>query len=387
MAKKCRQNAALIALTTSALALPGINVKAEGAPDYTSVKYRYTSYAEDKAPEKYTVEGDLERYKIQANQIQLIQPIGERAAITLDYLSETMSGASPWGVKQGADNQPELIMSGASIEENRQDIGARLKIYDQESSISFMGGYSRENDYKATYGGLDNELHFNQKNTTVKLGLRFSLDTINPTQQEGQSRVSEEEKNSASYNLGVTQVLSQTAIIQAGLEYVQLSGYLTDPYKLQDSRPDVRKQTVVSFGYRQFIKPTDSALHLDYRSYTDDWEVSSHTVNIAWYQNFGDRHVIAPSIRLYNQQKAKFYGVYYDENSATEYFSSDYRLSSYQAMSYKLKYIKYFDTWSFTVAGERYESAGSQAGGSLDEIENPGLVSFTRWTVGFDIKI
>jgi len=66
---------------------------------------------------------------------------------------------------------------------------------------------------------------------------------------------------------------------------------------------------------------------------------------------------------------------------ATEYFSSDYRLSSYEAMSYKLKYIKYFDTWSFTVAGERYESEGSSG-----EIENPALVSFTRWTVGFDIK-
>ncbi len=387
MAKKRRQNTVLIALTSSALALPGITVRAEGAPDSTSVKYRYTSYTEDKAPEKYTVEGDIERYEIQANQIQLIQPIGERAAITLDYLSETMSGASPWGVKQGADNQPELIMSGASIEENRQDIGASLKIYDQESSISFMGGYSRENDYQATYGGLDNELHFNQKNTTVKLGLRFSLDTINPTQQEGKNRVKEEEKNSASYNLGITQVLSQTAVVQAGLEYVQLSGYLTDPYKLQDSRPDVRKQTVVSLGYRQFIKTTDSALHLNYRSYTDDWEVKSHTVNAAWYQNFGDRHVIAPSIRLYSQQKAEFYGIFYDKNNATEYFSSDYRLSSYEAMSYKLKYIKYFDTWSFTVAGERYESKGSQSGGRLDERENPGLVSFTRWTVGFDIKI
>ena len=383
MVKKRRRNTALIALASSALALPGINVKAEGVPDETSVKYRYTAYTEDDAPKRYTVEGDVERYEIQANQIQLIQPISERAAITLDYLSETMSGASPWGVKQGASNQPELIMSGASIREKRQDIAASLKIYDQESSMSFMGGYSRENDYQATYGGLDNELYFNQKNTTVKLGLRFSLDTINPTRQEGQTRIREEEKNSTSYNLGLTQVLSQTAIVRVGLEYAQLSGYLTDPYKLQDARPDVRKQTVIALGYRQFIKATDSALHLNYRSYTDDWEVESHTLNIAWYQNFGNRHVIAPSVRLYRQQQAEFYDLFYDPNNTTEYFSSDYRLSSYEAMSYKLKYIKYFDTWSFTVTGERYESKGTQSG----SFETPGLVSFTRWTVGFDIKI
>ncbi len=381
MAKKRHQNAALLTLVTSAFSLPGISAKAEGVPDFTSVKYRYTSYVEDNAPERFTVEGDVGRYKIQANQIQLVQPVGERASITFDYLSETMSGASPWGVKQGADNQPELIMSGASIKEERQDVAVRLKVYDKESSVSFMGGHSTENDYKAVYGGLENELHFNQKNTTVKSGLKVSIDRINPTQEEGQSRISEEEKNSTSYSVGLAQVLNPSAIVQVGLEYAQLSGYLTDPYKLQDSRPDIRKQTIASLGYRQFITSTDSAFHLDYRSYTDDWKVKSHTINVAWYQNFGSRHVIVPSIRLYSQKKAKFYGVYFEGDETTEYFSSDYRLSSYEAMSYKLKYIKYFDTWSFTVAGERYESEGSSG-----ETENPALVSFTRWTVGFDIK-
>jgi hypothetical protein len=384
--KKRHSNPTLIALTTSALALPGMSANASELPDTASAKYRYTYYLEDEAPERYTIEGDIERYEIRAQQLQLIQPIGERSVFTFDYLTETMSGASPWGIQQGADDQPELIMSGASIEENRQDVTTSLRIYDQESSIAFAGGYSRENDYKAVYGGLDNELHFNQKNTTMNLGLGFSQDSINPTQQEGLDRVRDEEKSSSSYYLGIAQVLNQSTMIRASLGFTQLSGFLTDPYKLQDSRPDVRKQTTLTFGYRQFIARTESALHLDFRYYTDDWKLESHTLDIAWQQNLGEGQLIVPSIRWYTQQQAEFYGLYFDENSGTKYFSNDYRLSTYDALSYKLKYTKYFDTWSFTIAGERYESKASKASGSSIEFENPGLVSFTRWTVGFDIK-
>lgn len=379
---KKKSNPALIALTTSALALPGINANADAPPDTTSVKYRYTSYIEDEAPKQSTVQGDVKRYEIQAHQIQLVQPVGERGALTLDYLTESMSGASPWGIQRGTDNAPELIMSGASIEDERQDITASLRIYDQESSIAFTGGHSSEDDYKAVYGGLDNELQFNQKNTTVKLGMGFSLDTFEPTQQEGQDRVSDEQKNSASYYVGLAQTLSRNSIFQVTAGFTQLSGFLTDPYKLQDARPDVRKQTTITLGYMQFITTTKSALHFDYRYYTDDWDVNSHTVDLAWHQNFGTGHLLTPSVRLYTQQEAKFYSLYFDENSDQEFFSNDYRLSAYDALSYKLKYTKYFEAWSLTLSGERYESQGDDS----KQAENPGLVSFTRWTAGFDIK-
>ena len=44
-----------------------------------------------------------------------------------DGLSEAMSGSSPWFVLPGLDGDPVQVMSGATIADDRQELGASLR--------------------------------------------------------------------------------------------------------------------------------------------------------------------------------------------------------------------------------------------------------------------
>ena len=95
--------------------------------------------------------------------------------------------------------------------------------------------------------------------------------------------------------------------------------YLSDPYKrtlvagvpMGDVRPDVRNQLTWLTRLRKHIESTNSTLHLDYRFYVDDWEIHSHTFDVAWYQTLWKRFSVIPGFRYYSQSQAKFYGPYF----------------------------------------------------------------------------
>ena len=102
---------------------------------------------------------------------------------------------------------------------------------------------------------------------------------------------------------------------------------------------------------------------------------------------------ITPSVRYYSQNEAEFFKLFYPVNpGATADVSSDYRLSSYGALSFGLKGEYVFQT-RFTgdldmravMAWDRYTSSGALAHVNVDE-EHPGLVSYSVVTFGFSIK-
>ncbi|MGH2899221.1 MAG: DUF3570 domain-containing protein, partial [Solirubrobacteraceae bacterium] len=121
----------------------------------------------------------------------------------------------------------------------------------------------------------------------------------------------------------------------------------------------------------------------------DTWGVSSHTIEAAWYQSFGDSLQITPSIRYYTQNEADFYVSYLPLSGPTDdHFSSDYRLSTYGALGFGIKAEYTFRTpwvtdieWKLRAAYERYISAGDLAWDS-PAVEAPGLVDFKVLSFG-----
>ncbi len=376
---------ALAALTASALALPAFQVAAATAPTESEVGYRYSSYEEDDAPASRVATGDTKRYSIDTQQFRLLSPVGKNFSVSLDILTETMSGASPLGTQEGSGGEPQLVMSGASISEDREDVRANITHYGSKVATSFTAGQSDENDYAATYYGLGWEWVFNQKNSALQFALSRSDDKITPTDAILYGRIQSASKNTTGMSLGFSQVLSKTRLIQFGLELSQDKGYLSAPYKTGDTRPDSRLRTAAVMRYRHFLPESNGALHFDYRYYWDDWDVVSHTFALAWYKNVTSRIQLVPSFRYYTQTEASFYEPYKVAANTNPYYSSDYRLSPYGAISGGLQLIHKFKSWSYTVKIERYEA---DADYSIEKVavENPGLVSFTLITAGFNIK-
>ncbi|MCP5163055.1 MAG: DUF3570 domain-containing protein [Hahellaceae bacterium] len=381
---KQTKSSRLQALTAAAMALPGISaqVQADAPPERNEIGYHYSQYQEDRAPESAVATGSKSRYDIGTHQFRWLGPVNEDYSLLATFDYEGMSGASPMGVTKGADGKPLLVMSGASIEDTRMDLNVKATRYFPEGNASASLGYSTEDDYNAVNLGVEGEKHFNNKSTTLSGGVGFSSDTIEPTQQSGTVRPTSEDKTSVTGFIGGAQVINAVSVIQTSLTVTMHDGYLSDPYRSNDVRPDSRLGFAWNTRYRRWMADSNAALHLDYRLYSDDWGILSHTLGMEWHQNLDDSLRITPSLRYYTQSQADFY-VPFDVSGIAGEQSSDYRLSPYGAITLGLAAVASGPNWRLRVSGERYYSDGDFALGGVD-VENPGLINFTLLTVGME---
>ncbi len=393
-----QRNGVLAALTTSALFLPGL---AKAQEERWTVDYGYSHYSEDPIDSSKLSTGSADRYEIDTHMLSLRGPLTGRMDLGIDVVNETMTGASPWYIEPDANGKPMQVMTGASISDQRTDVNGHGTYYFDTARVNLQTGYSTEDDYQAINFGFGTEHDFNEKNTTLSWGFGMSLDTLNPTETDTNPDPSSEDKRTYSLMAGWSQVLGRSSALQTSLTYQNGSGFLSDPYKLvstaggnlADHRPDSRNQYAVSLRYRRFFESVSGALHLDYRFYYDDWKISSHTVELGWYQSLFDVVSIIPSVRYYTQSQAEFYSPYFtttlDPNK--DFASSDYRLSPFGAVSGKIRLETHISDWPFHMAWklggsyEYYTSAGNLAIGKV-EVENPGLVSFNVFMINLSAR-
>ncbi|HYY17189.1 MAG TPA: DUF3570 domain-containing protein, partial [Gammaproteobacteria bacterium] len=276
----------------------------------------------------------------------------------------------------GINNQLVHTLSSASPETRKQG-DFRLGYEWDEVALNVGGGVSLKNDYEARWGSLNGRWDFNQKLTTLGLGLSYtksdiealldhdaipyildvSLNTtpfrIGPAPyREGQieilgtlgDRTLRGKREDWAAHLGLTQVLSKNALIETGLGFTRSTGFLENPYKvvevafidpkqqfrappggfvgevhaLLERRPDVRNQWTWDARYVHYVEPLNAALHLSYRFYSDDWGIDAHTFEADWGQPLGGGWTITPRIRYYSQEAADFYRPFLISKQAAE---------------------------------------------------------------------
>jgi hypothetical protein len=389
----------LSALTTSTLALPGLAAQASELGELGfSADYKFARYMEDDlASSRVDVANETSRYEIDVHQIQLGGPITDRIRLDLDFAHEVMSGATPWYVIPNPDGgDPLQVMTGATVDEKRTDGLLKGTMLFDRGTGSVSAGVSKENDYLSINGGVGAERFFNEKNTTLAGGLGFSYDMIEPTDAAKHLRDPEEDKQSGSIFGSFSQVLGRNAAVQSTLQYQFATGFLSDPYKralvegvpLPDSRPDLRHQFSWLTRYRQHLNFIRGTLHADYRFYLDDWGIYAHTFEAAWYQMLWQSFRLIPSVRYYSQAQADFYAPYFLGSPGSDY-SSDYRLSPYGALSWRVKAETRFQLYNLdllaNVAYERYMSGANLAIQDVS-VPNPGLVDFQMFSVGLSTR-
>ena len=272
-----------------------------------------------------------------------------------------------------------------------------------EAALQLGGGLSEEPDYHSAFASLGGRIDLNQKNTTLDLGLSYTHSRISAqfdpqasnyydySAYAGQIdtryaydgsplRTLQDTRQDGSTRFAISQILSKTALVEAGLGYTHSSGYLENPYKAVDmvfidpaqepldlgqpglppvlipdvraaleQRPNTRNQWVFNTRYIQYVRPLDAALHLGYRFYNDDWGIDAHTFDADWRQPLGGGWSVTPRFRYYSQSAADFYQPYFLFHQAipitgelgrldwdklpARHFSSDHRLSGYGVLS------------------------------------------------------
>ncbi|MDE0952917.1 MAG: DUF3570 domain-containing protein [Halioglobus sp.] len=375
------RNPTLLALTSSALLLPIYQgASADAPPEFTEVGVRYSRYKEDDILGRNAFGGGSERYKIDVAQFRMLAPVADDWSFALDVAWEDMSGASPWFVGEVAGQSPKVIMSGASIEDTRTEVSGTTRYYYDRGNAGLNLTYSDEDDYESKAIALDGSLNSEDGMTTYSAAISTADDHIDPTQGSVPTNTLSATKDVSSAWVGVTRIVSQRALVRFGVSYTYREGFLTDPYKFKDRRPDERKEWTLGTGYRHFFEEQNAALHIDYRYFSDDWDIESHTVDVAWYQNFGQDTVVTPFIRYYTQSEAEFFSNLADEEA--RYFADDYRLSAFGAFSYGVRLSHDLGNWSVNLDAERYRTDGSW--GVYNGEVSPGLVDFWRYGVGLN---
>ena len=372
----------LAALTLAAASLPAFAVT---QPAETSVSMGVSNYREADIPSSRVGAGDGDRYDIDVRQFRLLTPVGRRWSLDVAVSKEVMSGASPWGTVAGPDGKPTLIMSGATIRDSRTEVGVSATRYGDDASTTVTLARSKENDYEARALALSGEWTFDDDLTTLSAGLGYSSDTVEPTDAAAFGRVEKERRRSRSASLGAARVLDRSSAVHVGASVTEHAGYLSDPYKLRDVRPEQRREWVLGVRYRRFLDSVGAALHADYRYYRDDWGIESQTLHASWYQDVWGDFRIVPNVRYYSQSEADFWRPVDDFALPLDTAqSSDFRLSAYGAFTFGLKGILRQPTWSVTVGADRYVS-GAKYGLAADA-PHPARLSFTLVSVVFDIK-
>ncbi|MDA1290582.1 MAG: DUF3570 domain-containing protein [Proteobacteria bacterium] len=376
----------IIALSTTALALPGIAL-ADAPPTQSTISYKLSNYQEDDLSRSEAPLSDLERYDIDVHQFQLVSALGRNMSLHVDANYESLSGASPWFTSRGLDGEPIVNLSGASgISDRRTELSVGSRYYLENGSFGGNIGYSEEDDYRAVYFGFNTERHYNNDLTTVSAGLSHSSDKVFPTDAALFNRVEEEDKQSTSVFASVSQIINQVSSFQSALSFTEQSGFLSDPYKLRDIRPDDKTQIAWSNSYRRFFVSANAAFHVNYRYYHDDFGISSHTSDVSWHQNLGRTFQLVPQLRYYSQSAADFFTNVDDFLSPiSEYQSSDYRLSAFGAVSGGISVIADMGSWKATLTAERYLANDKY---SAYEVSQPStaLVKYNRVSLGIDFR-
>lgn len=366
----------------AAMSLPAFSAT---QPVESSVSAGVSNYKEADIPRRHVVGGDNRRYDIDIRQFRLLTPIGNRWSVDLGVSQETMSGASPWATVPGPDGEAGLIMSGATIEDSRTEVNLSTALYGEDRSTAVTLTSSREDDYEAKALSLAAEWTFNGDLTTLSAGASYSDDVIEPSDAALFGRVTSEERKTRSVSVGIAQVLDRLSALFAGFSITDHRGYLSDPYKLRDVRPDGRLERALNVNYRRFLPRANGAIHLDYRFFDDDWGISSHTVQSSWYQNVGNRFQIVPNLRYYSQSAADFFLPIDNFVLSTDISqSSDFRLSAYGAVTVGLKGIVQQPRWSLTMSIDRY--MGGEQYGLTSGSEHPARLDFTLAAVFAEFK-
>lgn len=343
-------------------------------------------------------------YKESDGRVQAAEPVvsmkkdfGDEKILNLKLVVDSLTGASPNGAAPANTAQTFTGPSGGGTYTTP---AGELPLDDEfkDTRGAFSAGWQQpigENLRLNVGGNLSGEFDFqsigvnaalakdiNNKNTTLSAGFNLEFDNIDPVGGSPLPLASMVDKVDAGRAggadtktvtdllFGVTQVLNRHAIMQVNYSLSMANGYQSDPYKmltvldagnnlmldpsvendegynlyLFEARPDSRTKHSLYTQLKYHL--TEDVIDASYRFTTDDWGITSHTVDLKYRWELGHNMYLEPHVRWYNQSEADFYKPYLKVGSDVSAAgvpliseaSADPRLGAFDATTFGVKY-------------------------------------------------
>ncbi len=337
-----------------------------------SLAYKFEDYAESGG-----------RIAVRTQGAFLEQDLGTEMHFKLEGVLDAITGATPSG--QPAPAGSDRVVTSELHAERRKAWDAALSRQFKRVNVSLGAANSRESDYISNGWSVNTLTDFNQKNTTLLLGLAGTDDKIKVLYN---SRAPRQRKHTNDVIVGITQLLDPRTTLTLNFTWGRARGYLNDQYKLvqkntelfpgiflpltfAENRPGTREKRVAFVGFNRAFAEARGALDASYRYYHDTYRTRAHTLDLAWFQHLGEKIIVRPGVRFYQQTAANFYYYNLDGTALTPFsgvngprpqgpfYSSDFRLSALRTWTYGLKVVwNLTDTLSLDLAREQYDMQG-----------------------------
>lgn len=354
-----RARAVILAATLAALAPRA--TRAENA-----VAYKYSDYRESGG-----------RVAVETQTALIEHDIGTDFHARITGTLDAIAGATPTGEPAPAGSDQVRL---TKLSDRRKAWNADFSRQFARVNLSLGVGNSRESDYVSNGWSLNALTDFNQKNTTLLTGVAGTDDDVKVFFQTPRVK-----KRSNDVIVGVTQLLDPRTSLTVNATWGRTTGFISDPYKLVEknieviptiflrqtfgeNRPAERDKWIGLAALNRAFPALHGALDTSYRYYRDTFGTAAHTIETAWFQKLGEKFILRPGFRFYQQGAADFY--YYRLDTTTiiptrnrppggPFYSSDYRLSSFRSYNTGLKLIwTPTESLQFDVALERYDMRG-----------------------------
>ena len=338
--------------------------------------------------EDWSVDSALAYYH-ENGRIMAIEPVvnvakvfADGQALNFDATFDSLSGSSPNGAltshtaqtfaspsgkpKHAYTTAPRQLPVDPHYQDTRIAVGGNWAVpFTRVDQLSVGAKLSDEHDFFSATVNASIAHDFNEKNTTVSIGIDNEYDSLHPIGGApvagGDYALAEKQaggktKDGVGVLIGVTQVMTRNWLSEFNVSLDRFKGYLNDPYKIAsivdgagsttgyeyESRPDQRTRKSAYWENRvAWNQQLSTALSLRYMS--DDWGIRSDTaqLHLRWSLSNRDRY-FEPTLRWYRQTAADFYTPFIlaTGKPTTGYESSDSRLGAFRALTYGVKYAQ-----------------------------------------------
>jgi len=355
---------------------------------------------------------DDDRIRVRSWYAQANTSINSTWDISVTAMVDSISGATPWG-KPPTQNRDDWLKT---LKERREAGTISLSSTIDDYDFSFELGRSKESDYLSRSYAVTTSRRFAEDTLTLSSGISYLDDDVD-SDVFGGPYLGILKRRTPEIFLGLNRIIDPKTTLSLNLTYGRPKGYLSDPYKQifnsrtvvlgrdsegnlitdltpnpnPENRPNKRETFVAYLEGSRYFEKLDATLESSYRYFTDDSELSGHTLEFQWFQRLSDRFILRPLFRYYLQNPADFYMVNLDgtriepspqpNGTGPHYYSSDYRLSKLRAKTLGLK-LTYFakDNLSFDLSLDRYDMKGMDNQTDQRVYPNANIITVgTQW--------
>ena len=272
--------------------------------------------------------------EVSGPSILVRKKFGDSVSASVNHYVDNVSSASI-----------DVLTSASRYSEKRNENSLSVDILHNKSTIAASLTESKESDFDALTFSLGFTQDMFGDLTTVSMGFSRGDNTVG---RNGDPDFNEQ-ADSRSYRLGVSQIFTKDLIISFSLESITDEGFLNNPYRSvryldtstpasgdfvfqSEVYPRTRTSTAFAMRGRYFVKRS-TALNAGVRVYNDNWGIEATTLEAGYTWPYEQKWIFEASLRFYDQQKADFYSDLFPFENAQNFLARDKELSTFQSVT------------------------------------------------------